>query len=181
LELSQCYVKLRFVKLASYRHTSPSDGLSCASAGASWTLIGSSTVPYTDMTAMANKAYVYRVRSVKSGTQSPPSTTDFATTVVFTDDPIIAGTTLVEGAHLAELRTAAEALRVAAGLAPFSYTDTVTAGLLIKAAHITELRAAINAARTQLDFLATPFADPALAPGDDVRAVHLNELRGGVR
>ncbi|HYH07965.1 MAG TPA: hypothetical protein VEK11_12980 [Thermoanaerobaculia bacterium] len=154
----------------------------CASAGAPWSLVGTSALTsFSDTTALANKAYVYRVRSQKSGTPSSASPLDVATTVVFTDDPVIAGVTTAKGTHLSELRTAADALRVAAGLAPFTYPDLLTTDLVMKAAHVSELRTAIAAARAQLGLPALAFTDPSLAAGDFVRAVHCNELRGGVR
>jgi hypothetical protein len=106
---------------------------------------------------------------------------DIATTVLFTDEPVVAGVTIAKGAHLVELRTAAEALRVVAGLAPFTYADAVTTELLMKATHISELRSGIGAARTQLGLSAIAFTDPSLSAGDPVKAVHWNELRGGVR
>jgi len=51
----------------------------------------------------------------------------------------------------------------------------------MKAAHVSELRTAIAAARAELGLPAVAFTDPSLAAGDFVRAVHCNELRGGVR
>jgi fibronectin type 3 domain-containing protein len=154
----------------------------CASAGASWSLVGTTAVTsFTDTTAVANKAYVYRVRSVKSGTQSVASPIDIATTVVFTDDPVIAGVTTAKAVHLIELRTAAESLRVAAGLAPFTYADAVTAQLIMKTTHVTEVRSAISAARAQLALPAVAYTDPSVSAGGTLKAIHWNELRGGVR
>jgi hypothetical protein len=51
------------------------------------------------------------------------------------------------------------------------------------AIHILELRNAINEARIDSDINvpAIAFSDPAIEPGDLIRAVHLQELRGGVR
>jgi len=50
----------------------------------------------------------------------------------------------------------------------------------MKAAHGSELRTAIAAVRAQLGLPAVAFTDPPAA-GDPMRAVHYNELRGGVR
>ncbi|MGZ4808496.1 MAG: hypothetical protein ACXV7D_04130 [Thermoanaerobaculia bacterium] len=42
---------------------------------------------------------------------------DLATTVIFTDSSLVAGTTVVKSVHVTELRTAANAVRQLAGLA----------------------------------------------------------------
>jgi YD repeat-containing protein len=157
-------------------------GSACAAAGASWSFVGSTAqTSFADTTAAADNVYAYRVRSVKSGTQSASSPIDIATTIVFTDDPLLAGVTTAQATHLVELRTAAEALRVTAGLTPFTYADAVATELIIQATHVGELRSSIAAARTQLGLAAVAFTDPSLGAGGTVKAIHWNQLRGGVR
>ena len=80
---------------------------------------------YVDNFVVADTAYLYRVRSVDgvSGATSFYSDPDLATTIMFTDDPLAQSITPVKAIHITELRTAVSAVRVLAGLAPFTFTD----------------------------------------------------------
>ena len=98
----------------------------------------------------------------------------------FTDDPLVAGTTVVKATHLVELRTAVNQARAHAGLPAATWTDdpvqaTVTS---IRAVHITELRARLDQARATLGLSAASYTDPTLTAGTTtVKAAHLQELR----
>ena len=134
---------------------------------------------FTDSSVTADKAYLYTVRSESWGSQTPP---ELATTTVFTDATLQAGVTTVKKTHLAELRTAVNAVRASAVLAAATFTDpTLPAMTPIKAIHLTELRAALNAARSALGLPAIAYVDPALSPGMVVKAAHINDLRLGVK
>jgi YD repeat-containing protein len=136
---------------------------------------------WTDTAVLPDTAYVYRVQAVKSGTASASSAPDVATTVMFTDDPLVPGVTEPKGVHLTELRTAVNAVRAAAGMAPAVVTDTITPAVtLIKAIHVEELGTALNQARTALGLPAIAFAVRPLV-NTDVRAADLTEIRGGVK
>ncbi len=149
-------------------------------AGGSFTQIGTSNSPsYADTAVSANQAYLYRVRGVAGGSVSANSAVDIATTLMFTDDPLTAGT-IVKAVHLAELRTAVNAVRSLAGLNPGSYTDAAVGGTTIKAVHLTELRAALDAARAALGLAANVYGQATLT-GDVIKASHIQELRAGVR
>jgi subtilisin-like proprotein convertase family protein len=50
----------------------------------------------------------------------------------------------------------------------------------VKPVHILELRTAINAARVTRGLPPVFFTDPALAPGQTIRAVHISELRSAL-
>jgi len=54
------------------------------------------------------------------------SAVDLATTVIHPDDPLVPGATKVQLAHVAALRDAGNAVRSAAGLAPFSFSAPPT-------------------------------------------------------
>lgn len=82
--------------------------------------------------------------------------------------------------HVAELRTAVNALRIAAGLTAATFTDGLQARVTVRAIHFTELRSALNAARSQFGFAAVIF-EPALTAGTPIRAAHVNQLRGGLQ
>lgn len=123
-----------------------------------------------------------RAVDASAGT-SPYSAPDTATTLFFTDDPLIPQVTGVRSIHLTELRQAINAMRAAAGLTPTAFTDpTVSAATPIKAAHGQELRTALGQARTSLGLSTATFTDSTLTAGTtSVRAVHLQELRNGVK
>jgi hypothetical protein len=134
---------------------------------------------YSDTTASAGTAYLYRVRAVNGGGPSASSAPDLATTVIFTDDPLSAGIS-VKAAHLAQLRTAVDAVRGLAGLGAASVTDAAVAGTAIRAVHVTELRTALDQARGALALSTGGYTDGSLA-GVGIKAVHFQELRAGVK
>jgi uncharacterized repeat protein (TIGR03803 family) len=98
---------------------------------------------------------------------------------VFSDDPLVAGVTLIEAAHVTELRARIDAARRARGLAPYQYLDsTIVSGVTpLKARHIVDLRDALRdgyfaAARTP-----PVFTDANLLAGMTPRAAHVAEIR----
>ncbi len=150
-----------------------------------YSLAGSTTGPtvtFNDAGRSANTAYLYKVRAVNGG-ESGDSNIDLATTTIFTDDPLVAGTTLVKSAHISELRTAVNAVRALAGIGAGSYTDpTLTVGVtLVKAAHINDLRAALDAARSALALSALSYGETVTGGTTPVKATHVSELRNGVK
>ncbi|HEY0156511.1 MAG TPA: hypothetical protein VGF28_04385 [Thermoanaerobaculia bacterium] len=142
------------------------------------------TTSYTDTTAVANTSYVYRVRALdSSGRPSPFSAPDAATTILFTDDPLVAASTKTKAVHLTQLRQAVNAMRTAAGLPAATFTDpTLSSAVKVKAAHFQELRNALAPARAALGLTALTFTDASLVAGSTrIKAAHVQELRGGVR
>ena len=156
-----------------------------ASASSAYaTLITTSSTSYADTSVTAGATYVYKVRALNgSAQQSPFSAPDAATTVFFTDDPLIAGSTTVKASHVSELRQAVNAMRATAGLGATSFTDPVlTASVPPKALHIQELRTALSQARSTLGLSVIAFTDPSFTPGTTpLKAVHFQELRAGVK
>ena len=128
---------------------------------------------HTDNGLTANTTYLYRVRTVAGAF----SNIDSATTTVFTD-PLLAVGGVVKAAHFTELRTAVNAMRASAGLAPQVFTDSTLT--TIKAVHLTELRTALNAARAEIGLAALTYTNPSPS-GVTVKAVHVNGLRAGVQ
>ena len=152
-----------------------------AAGNSAFVQIGTSaTNSFTDTTAVANSAYLYRVRAVNATGSSPDSAADLATTVIFTDDPLIAGTTVIKAVHLAELRTAVNAVRALAGLGAAAVTDAAVPGVVVKAVHITQLRTALDAALTALGLPTGGYTD-VLAPGVPIKAIHFQEIRNRVK
>jgi YD repeat-containing protein len=138
---------------------------------------------FTDITASAGVTYLYRVRAVDgAGNKSAYSTIDLATTIMFTDDPLVAGVTPIKSAHFIELRQAVNAVRVAAGLVAATWTDATLTGVSIKTVHIQELRNNLGQARSSLGVPALIYTDPTLTPLVTVRkSAHVQELRQGVK
>jgi hypothetical protein len=153
------------------------------SGGGGFSTIASPTVSaYMDNSVTANTTYIYKVRAVDSSNNvSTYSAIDAATTILFTDDPLISGTTVVKAVHITQLRTAVNAMRAAGGLAAFTFTDpALTVGGLIKGIHVTELRTALDAARSAIGLAALSYSDTSLA-GVRAKAVHFQELRTGCK
>lgn len=101
---------------------------------------------------------------------------------VFTDDPLTPGTA-VKAAHLTELRTRTNALRIRCGLATFDFTDaTLTAlAIIATAAHLTEIRAALRQAYDACQQPTPDYTDATLVPGTTrIKAIHITELRAAI-
>ncbi len=146
-----------------------------------WESVGTtSTTSLTDGTAAATTSYFYRVQASNSAGTSPDSVADLATTVVFSDDPLIVNVTTVRAVHLAECRAAVNAVRQLASLGAASFTGAAAAGVLIDDAHVTEMRTALDAARDLLGLSIGGYTDGALA-GIAVKAAHFQEIRERVK
>lgn len=144
-----------------------------------FTLRGNSaTTSFNDSGLTANTTYLYEVRATAPGLPASDfSAADAATTVIFTD-PALNNTVTVKAVHVTQLRTAVNAMRAAAGLTPFAFTDGTLA--TIKALHVSQLRSALDAARAAIGLPDLTYTNTALA-GVAVKAVHLTELRNGVK
>jgi YD repeat-containing protein len=139
-----------------------------------------STTNWVDGSLSPDKTYVYRVRAVDSKLAvSNWGPADIATTKVFTDDPLLAGTTPFKGIHVGELRQAIDAVRRSASLPPqwSSYAAPTT---LISGADYDEMRTALNVARAALSVPVLTFTRPSLA-GQLLSVVDTRELRDGVK
>jgi hypothetical protein len=158
----------------SYNVYRSTDGINYALAGSG------TTTSFHDNGRSANTAYLYKVRAVNGG-ESADSTRDLATTVIFTDDPLVSGTP-VKAVHLTQLRTAVDAVRALASMSGFAYTDpTLTPGVTpVKAVHINELRTALDAARAALSLPPVSYGE-TVATGTTIKAAHITELRNGVK
>jgi hypothetical protein len=131
---------------------------------------------YVDNGVAPGVTYLYNIFDVTTGMVG---NNDYATTVMFTDHPLTSGT-YVKAAHIAELRTAVNAMRVAATLPAMTWTDPSLSGLRIKTAHITQLRNALLEALAQLGRYAA-FTDSPLNGGTVIRTAHVHELREAVK
>ena len=145
---------------------------------------GTASTNFSDSTVIPDRTYVYKVRAIDASARlSSFSAPDPATTIFFTNDPLIVSSTTVKAVHVTELLQAVNAMRATAGLGAMSFTDPLpTAGTPVKALYIQQLRTALSQARTPLDLIAITFTDPTLTSGTTrVKAAHLQELRTGVK
>ena len=133
---------------------------------------------FSDTTVSAGKSYLYRVRAVSATGSSGNSASDIATTVIFSNDPLTAGT-VVQGAHLSQLRTAVNAARSLANLPAATFTNPSPVGASIKSVHMTELRSGLDSALTALGLPAGGYTNSA-STGTPVRAIDFQELRNRV-
>jgi CSLREA domain-containing protein len=104
-------------------------------------------------------------------------------TLQFTDDPVVARATAIRALHILELRLRIDAVRVARGLAVYTWSDpTLTpASTVIKVQHIIDLRLALAEAYAAAALTPPTYTDAALTAGIAVaRAVHIAELRAAV-
>lgn len=155
-----------------------------ASAGSPFAVVLTTSGTSISDTVTAGKTFIYKVRALDpEDGASLHSAPDVATTIFFTTDPLVAGTTRANAIHLTELRTAVNAMRAAVGLTPTAFTDpSITVATNIKAAHCQELRTSLNQARTAIGLSSLTFTDAAILPSSTkVRAVHLQEIRNGVK
>lgn len=140
----------------------------------------SSSTSFVDTTVSPNTAYLYRVRAVGSSGTSADSFADLATTVIFTDDPLTPRATVIKAVHLAQLRTAVNAVRSLAAMSPTSFTDAASPGVKVKAIHITQLRTSLDQALSALSLSSGGYTD-SIVPGVVVKAVHFQEVRNKVK
>lgn len=149
------------------------------SAGGDYVQVGVANAnSYSDGTVNAAGAYLYRARAVNGAGTSGNSNADLATTVIFTNHPLAAGVS-VQSAHVTQLRSAVNAVRLLASLAVANFTDSAAAGTSVKALHMTELRTALDAARAALTLSTGGYTDAAPG-GVRIKAAHVQELRARV-
>jgi PKD repeat protein len=136
------------------------------------------TNSFTDNGVSVGGIYFYRVCAVDaSGNKSGYTNIDVAATHVFTDPELFVGVTFAKAQHIAELRQAIDALRVAVGLPSAVWTDAQLPNTFIKAAHVLELRTNLEQALTQVGVPATAYTDAQLSAGYLIRKAHIEELR----
>src|SRR5262249_38042098 len=106
----------------------------------------------------------------------------FYATTSFTDSPLTAAVTRIKAVHITELRTHIDSVRVARGLAAYTYSNPVLtpASTLIRAVDILELRTALNGAFSAA-LLPLPTYTNTIVTGATIRGVDIDELRTFVK
>lgn len=100
----------------------------------------------------------------------------------FTDEPVAAGTTLIQAVHITELRARIDALRIRFGLLQFIWTNPtpVAGSTMLQATYVIEMRAALNGVYTRAGRPLPIYAAPAPTIGGAIPALHVSELRSAV-
>jgi hypothetical protein len=154
-----------------------------SSLGSAYSLLTTSGgTTMSDLGLTANRTYLYKVRAISPGETSAFGPIDPATTIIFTD-PALSSAIKVKAVHLTELRTAVNAMQQAAGQAPTTFPETITALVTtIKASHITGLRSALDAARSTIGLTPISYIDPTLVVGaTTIKSAHVTQLRSGTQ
>lgn len=139
---------------------------------------------FVDSGVIGDITYLYRVRAADASNTrfSDYSNIDLATTIIFTDDPLITGLTLVKALHFNQLRQAVNSVRVAANLGQFNWPELIQPQVTtIKAAHLQELRDNLDLARSTIGVPAQSYTDNPVGPGVTIKKAHVDEIRLGVR
>lgn len=148
-------------------------------AGGGYVLAGSTTgTTLDDIGVPPDSAFLYYVQAVSASGAVAASASDVASTVIFRNDPLKSGETVIRATHIIELRSAINAFRALTGLPAATFTDQSLAGKRMKVLHVTDLRVALKEARGSA---ALPLTDPTLESGDPMKAVHLQELRDALK
>jgi hypothetical protein len=144
------------------------------SSGSGFALIASPLTPsYTDSAVTPGAGYAYKVRAVLAGGAASDFVADYAHTYAYTDAALSGA--VIRAAHVTEVRSAVNAMRVSAGLPAATFTDPSPAGVVAKRVHITEIRDAIAELRTSLGMAAFTFTP--LAENSIILAQTTQELR----
>jgi hypothetical protein len=152
-------------------------------SGAGFAVAGNpSGTAFVDSGRTADTSYLYTVAPVFGvNLVGNRSRADLATTTVFEDNPLVAGTA-VKANHFEQLRTAANAVRALVGYGPTTFTDVLNSSMTIKAIHLQELRASLDASRIALDLPPLTYTDPEITAGvTKAKTAHVEEPRAGVQ
>ena len=163
-------------------------GQSCYSTVAD---VSNSILNYQDTGVVTGRAYLYRVRAVDSSNNYSGYSTELATTVTFTENPLVsytenpANATTIKAAHFMQLRDAVNAVRklVNPATTPFDWTPPAPqSGGGINKDHINDLRTNLSAALVALGFPSPQYSAPdPMVGGQQVKAIHVQQLRDLVK
>jgi hypothetical protein len=151
-------------------------------SGSAVTVTMPTASPVTIGLLTPDTTYLYKIRAVKStGVTSGDSAIDPATTILFTDDPIVPGATTATAAHINDLRRGVTAMRASVNIAAAPFTDpSLSPGATIKAVHLNQLRVALTAARSAMA-LPTAYSDDPITSSTTIKAAHVTEIRDAMK
>ena len=152
-----------------------------ATSAGTWTELANTTLTsFSHGNLTSATVYQYDVVTTDVAENVSAAITDYAMTFLFTDQPVIAGST-IRGVHIGELREAADRWRTFAGLTPAFGSYSPATGT-VAATDVLDLVTALNGARTQIglsSFSYTGVGAPYVAVTVDHR--HIQQLRDVVR
>ena len=135
---------------------------------------------HSDSGVSMDTTYLYQVSAMGGDVEGSVGPWAAATIVQFTDDPLVAFSTVVSAIHITELRAAVNVFRARAGLQPYAFDETTP--VVVKAIHLQQLRSALSAAYNALGFTVPAWTDLTITQRvTPVKAVHFNQLRSAVR
>lgn len=148
---------------------------------------GSGTTPVAVSAGVAGLScetlYHFRLVATNSGgtTDGADRTFTTAACAAFTDNPLVAGSTVVKADHFEELRLRINELRRRFGLPDFDWTNDNLRGAFVQAVDLRQLREALIAAYDAAKVARPSFTNDPLVPGQTpIRAIHIQELRDAV-
>jgi len=102
---------------------------------------------------------------------------------VFTDATLTPGSSVVNAAHILDLRSAIDTLRAQYGLPAYAWTNTLgVGGSVVSAIDLTEVRGALAAAYSAAGQAPPAYTDPAITAGvTTIKSVHIDQPRSAVR
>jgi Zn-dependent metalloprotease len=140
-----------------------------------------------DISSLAGQSVKFRFRigsdfSVGSLGWLVDNVAIYRCTFVFTDDPLVVGSTRIKAVHILELRSRIDAIRATKSLGAFPWIDPnlTTGSTRIKAVHILNMRTALAQAYAAAGLTAPVYTDPGLAAGTTMKAIHIQQLRSAV-
>ena len=138
---------------------------------------GATGTSYTTPALTSTSSYWVRVSNVVGHADS--SVAKIA--IAFTDDPLVAGTSLLRAVYITELRARIDAVRLRYGLGPFNYTNTsITPGTsAVMSSDLTGLRTALAQAYTAAGQM-PPTYDTSPSPGGLIVVADIVEVRAAV-
>lgn len=144
----------------------------------SWTAVPEWTVGGDDPSPLnAGVPYYYRLTCMVDGIVQT-SNLDVAT--IFTDDPLVPGETRIKRIHFDELRTAINALRGLAALPPFDF-DPSYQREEVRLDHVLSMQTPVAEVRSRLGMGPFTPTDFGTITNLTIKALHIEELRDGVR
>jgi subtilisin-like proprotein convertase family protein len=129
--------------------------------------------------------YNFRTVATNAGGSTVSANASFSTLAcplsgIFSDDPVVAGVTVVRAIHITELRQRIDAVRTRCGLGVYGWVDATP--VIVRAVHVTDLRTALSQAYVSCGRTVPAFTDTTLVPTVTMaKAIHINELRNAVK
>lgn len=155
-------------------------------ASGAWTdVTTTTTAAHTHQGLSSSSVYQYAVVSEDAAGNRSSLSTDYGATNFFTDEVLVAGTSIVRGVHVGELRQATDAWRSFAGLAT-AFATYVPATGVVAASHFTAIVDALSEARVQIGLPPFSYSEimvpaPAAVTPTIIDRRHVKQLRDATR